>query len=121
MRSSSARVVLAFAGAALLAGCGASSGRGTLTGGIRFVGRIPQGYTSTGYQRGLVQIVRGGKVVASAHLAQGQGYRSALSPGRYKIQTPGNTPPGSTYPPCTQGVKISAGRTVNTNVYCSFH
>lgn len=40
------------------------NGKGTLSGGIVFTGRTPPGYAKTGYQRGRVQIRRGGKVVA---------------------------------------------------------
>jgi len=92
----------------------------TLTGGIRFSGRIPPDYTATGYQRGRVQILRGRKVVASAHLAQGQGYRFALNPGAYRIRTWGNAKPP--YPPCPlAAVKIRADRTARADVYCEFH
>jgi hypothetical protein len=117
--------VLAVGIAAVMAGCGASAtptltSKPTLTGGIRFYGRVPPGYTATGYQRGLVQILRGGKVVASAHLAQGQGYRFALKAGTYQIRTWGNAKPP--YPPCPlASVTIRVGHASHTNVSCGFH
>jgi hypothetical protein len=104
---------------ALLAGCAGSSPGSSLSGGIRFVGRIPPGYTGIGYQRGLVQILRGETVVASAHLPQGQGYRFALDPGTYFIRTWGNARPPLA--PCPEtAVTIPAGRTVRADVYCDF-
>jgi hypothetical protein len=111
-------VMVAFA--ALLVGCGGSSQKPTLTGGIRFFGRVPPGYSATGYQRGVVQILRGAKVVASARLAQGQGYRFALSPGAYTVRTWGNAKPP--YPPCPlAAVTIRSGHTAHVNVSCEFH
>jgi hypothetical protein len=120
MKRALTRVALLLVTVVCLAGCGGSSARPTLTGGIRFFGRIPPGYTATGFQHGLVQILHGGKVVASAHLAQGQGYRFALSPGRYTIRTWGNARPG-TYPPATEDVRIPIGRTVRANIDLVFH
>src|SRR5262245_50449333 len=106
--------------AAFLVGCGGSSPKPTLTGGIRFYGRVPPGYTASGYQRGLVQILRHGRVVASAHLSQGQGYGFVLTPGAYNIRTWGNATPS--YPPCPlTPVTIRAGRTARANVSCEFH
>jgi len=94
----------------------------TLTGGIRFSGNVPAGYTDKGYQRGLVRIVRSDHgVVASMHVAQGQGYEFELLPGTYTIETPGNAPAGSGYPPCTRTVTIRSERTVHADVYCDFH
>jgi hypothetical protein len=93
--------------------------KGTLTGGIVFTGRIPPGYAKTGYQRGGVQILRRGKVVATAHLAQGQAYRFALSSGKYKIRSRGNAKPP--YPPVLVAVRIRAGHTTHKNISFVFH
>jgi hypothetical protein len=96
------------------------SPKGTLVGGIIFTGRIPPGYPKTGYQRGLVQVVRRGDVVASAHLHRGQRYRFVLRAHTYTLRTPGNAPLKSqTF--CSRRVTIRASRTLRANVYCVFH
>jgi hypothetical protein len=124
MRTTLAATLLAVVGLFIVGvGFGAtvhSTAKGTLTGGIIFTGRIPPGYAKTGYQRGLVQMLRGGKVVARARLAQGQAYRFALSPHKYKIRTWGNAKPP--YPPCPLViVRIRAGHTTRAIVTCTFH
>jgi hypothetical protein len=97
-----------------------ATAKGTLTGGIVFTGRIPPGYAKTGYQRGRVQILRGGKVVTKARLAQGKAYRFNLSPHKYEIRTWGNAKPP--YPPCPLVTfRIRAGHTTHANVSCLFH
>jgi hypothetical protein len=98
-------------GVGLLVACGgSSSGTATLTGGIRAIGRIAPGYTRRGYQHGDVRITRGRRVVASAHLTQGQGYRFALRPGAYTILSP----------PCVRKVKIPSSGTIRADVYCGY-
>ena len=75
MRTTVAATLLAVVGLLAVwvgAGFGSTphaSAKGTLTGGIVFTGRIPPGYANTSYQRGVVQILRRGTVVARAHLA----------------------------------------------------
>ncbi len=97
-----------------------STAKGTLTGGIVFTGRIPPGYAKTGYERGRVQILRGGKVVDKARLAQGQAYRFNLRPSKYEIRTWGNAKPP--YPPCPLvTVRVRADHAIRANVTCVFH
>ena len=124
MKTTLAAALLAAVGLLIVGvGFGAaahSMAKGTLTGGIVFTGRIPPGYAKTGYQRGLVQILRGGNVVARVHLAQGHAYRFSLSPHKYKIRTWGNAKPP--YPPCPLvTVRVRAGHTTRANVTCTFH
>ena len=107
-----------LAGLSVSAGADASSrnvAKGQLVGGIVLRGRVPGGASAHRYQRGLVRVIRDGRVVARERVRTDHRYHFRLRPGLYDIVA--HTKWGK----CEGGARVRAGHTTNANAYCVFH
>jgi hypothetical protein len=84
-RRLAAVLAVGFMGCAMLSAC--SAHKGTVTGGIYYIGG-PFGSTKqNGYGSGTVHVEQSGHVLATRDLKRGQAFRFELKPGNYDLVT----------------------------------